>query len=449
MATPTTPKRQAVRLRAAFREEERNGIRLALKVRSVAILVIALFLTLQFFGLATLWALGLLLVFLLLGLGQYWLMHSGHGRVWVPYVFIAADAALLTFNLLFPNPWFPYEFPAPTYLRAETFVYFFVILGLNVFSFSPWLVLWSGLAGSIAWATGTWIVMRTPGAFADPDIFLSGQSAEEVLAVFFDPLYVDLTARAQGIVVLLIVAGMLAVVVWRSRRLVRRQADAAHERANLSRYFSPNMVDELARSETPLGAVRRQNVAVLFADIVGFTALSAGRQPEETIDLLREYHTRMQRTVFDHGGTLDKYIGDAVMATFGTPVTGDDDASGAVACARAMLDELEAWNAQREQRGEPAIEVGIGIHYGPVVLGNIGGAGRLEFAVIGDTVNVASRLEELTRPLRARIVISADTADRLRREPPGETDLLAGFAPTPGLEIRGREGTIDGLVLAA
>ena len=104
--------------------------------------------------------------------------------------------------------------------------------------------------------------------------------------------------------------------------------------------------------------------------------------------------------MFAHGGTLDKFIGDSVMATFGTPQPGPRDAAHALACARAMLASLGVWNSERTARGEMALRAGIGLHFGPVVLGDIGDERRLEFAVLGDTVNTASRLEGLTRESR-------------------------------------------------
>ena len=145
--------------------------------------------------------------------------------------------------------------------------------------------------------------------------------------------------------------------------------------------------------------------------------------------------------MFAHGGTLDKYIGDAVMATFGTPESGARDASDALACARTMADAMKAWNAERAAAGEAPVEAGIGVQYGPAVLGDIGGAHRLEFAVIGDTVNVASRLERLTRNLDVEIVVGGDLVAEVRREGGGE-NLLEGFSERIGQEIPGRSGTI-------
>jgi adenylate cyclase len=230
--------------------------------------------------------------------------------------------------------------------------------------------------------------------------------------------------------------------VWRSQGLVRRQAIAERARANLARYFSPNVVDALAELDSPLRIGRQQNVAVLFADIVGFTALAERSTPEATIALLREHYDRLANLLFAHGGTLDKYIGDGLMATFGTPDPGPDDATRSLRCAKAMLDSLHDWNAERAQRGEEAVRLGIGIDYGPVILGNIGGERRLEITVIGDTVNVANRLEGLTRIHGVELVVSNDLVEQVRRESGPAAPELAGLVEGPVVPLRGRDGLV-------
>jgi adenylate cyclase len=204
------------------------------------------------------------------------------------------------------------------------------------------------------------------------------------------------------------------------------------------------MIDELAKADRPLGAVRSQDAAVLFADMVGFTRLSEHLSPEQTMALLREFHGRMAEAVFAHGGTLDKYIGDEVMATFGTPAPSPRDAANALACAVAMQEAVARWNNARRASGGPEIRIGVGVHHGPVVLGDIGGEQRFEFAVIGDTVNVASRLERLTRELDLGIVASDALVGKIRREVGGAAEAELGrFAPYPGHALRGRAERVD------
>ncbi len=176
----------------------------------------------------------------------------------------------------------------------------------------------------------------------------------------------------------------------------------------------------MSGNDEPLKQVRTQNVAVLFADIVGFTAYADGRGPIEVIGTLRLFHERMEREVFRHGGTLDKYLGDGLMATFGTPFAGDSDAVNALRCAQAMIGSIAELNRERKNRNEPPIQVSVGLHYGQVVLGDIG-FNRLEFAVIGTAVNAASRLETLTREFGCAIVASDDLVQQARTE----TDIRA------------------------
>ena len=189
------------------------------------------------------------------------------------------------------------------------------------------------------------------------------------------------------------------------REIERLKAVAERARNNLSRYFSPNLVEMLAARDEPLGAVRRQTVAVLFADIVGFTSMAEEMAPEAVIAMLREYHERMTAPIFACGGTIEKYIGDAIFAVFGLPEPSAADAGNALQCADMMLAALAAWNIERKARGELPLMIGIGLNYGAAVLGDVGSEHSFSFTVIGDTVNTASRLQALTRSLKTPLVI--------------------------------------------
>ncbi len=160
--------------------------------------------------------------------------------------------------------------------------------------------------------------------------------------------------------------------------------------------------------------------------------------------MLREFHARLEQAVFDNGGTLDKFLGDGVMATFGTPAPGEHDAGNALACARAMLSAIDEWNREREARGAAPIRLSIGIHHGAVVLGDIGSERRLEFAVIGDVVNVASRLETLTREIDAQVALSQELVSAIRDEAGGNSEaLLAGLRDRGPQRLRGRDDSVS------
>ena len=187
------------------------------------------------------------------------------------------------------------------------------------------------------------------------------------LVAILDPNALHLGWRLQEVVVFVIVAATLALTVRRSNLLLKGHAASERKRSNLARHFSPNVVAELSQNDDPLKQVRTQDVAMLFFDIMGFTAIADGRGPQEVIRTLRKFHNRMERAVFDNGGTLDKYLGDGLMATFGTPFTGEVDAGNALRCARSMMVSVAEMNREQEEAGQPTLRIGFGLHCSPVV----------------------------------------------------------------------------------
>ena len=178
-------------------------------------------------------------------------------------------------------------------------------------------------------------------------------------------------------------------------------------RATLERYVSKDVVREIAENPDSylqsLGGERKEMV-VLFSDLKGFTSDSERLDPDEMVTLLNEYFREMVDVVFAHSGTLDKFIGDALMATWGglRPANREEDAQNAVLAALRMKERLAAINERRNERGITPWGSGIGISYGMAVFGNIGSHQRMDMTVIGDTVNLASRIEGLHTHLRLR-----------------------------------------------
>ncbi len=313
-----------------------------------------------------------------------------------------------------------------TYLvKTYTHTFIYAILLMNAFTIQPIYPLLYALGVVI----GQGFILFY--AQADPR-FQSTESFKE--ALLGNSAHVN--SYILGMAIVGILGFFLAYLTYLVRTTLFSAVANELKSSQLSRYFSPNVVDEISSADesffTPGG--KEQNVAVLFCDIEGFTQLSESIGPEETIKTLSEYHTLMLDEIFKNRGTLDKFIGDGMLITFGTPTSTKDDAKNAILAGLGMKSKLNEWNIKRIESNLKPISIRIGIHYGPAIVGNVGIAMRLEYTVIGDTVNVASRLEALGKEVKRSFLVSRELLNQI----PELNSINAKFIPLGNHSLRGK-----------
>ncbi|MEQ8344794.1 MAG: adenylate/guanylate cyclase domain-containing protein [Sneathiellaceae bacterium] len=428
------------------RAEELDGIRLGFRLRLLILPAgMALVLVLVPWP-QSLFYLPFFLLICACGYLHYRLRRSPAGRPWQSYAFALVDVVLITLAVILPNPLFADPLPIPLVLRFNAASFLVLIIAMAAFSLSPRLVLFTGLAVVASWTAAVLVVLGQPGVESDLDRIGPDRAMTnaDVFAAISNPNFVDLGVELQRVVILLLLTLAATEIARRSRAFATRHAAAVRARASLERYFPPNLVSELVDSHEPFAMRRDQPAAVLFADLVGFTALAERLSAADMFALLQHLHGLLETVVFRHGGTLNKFLGDGAMITFGTPRQGANDAGAALACILDLQAEMAVWNASRAAAGQPPLRLAVGAHYGPVVLGDVGSRRHFEFAVLGDTVNVAARLEEATRELRCTALASEALLQQARRESGGSADsLLARFAPPRRIVLRGRAEDLE------
>ena len=349
----------------------------------------------------------------------------------IPYLFVTFDVILVVVQILLLSRLMGMQSTSPFALPAAAMI--FVILIHASMRYRPWLIVYAAVLFIISIELGSFVLganqqsMMRGMASMDPDN-MTGMLNYQVL---------PLTLIALA-------AFILFVISRRTTGLLLTSLQHVNRMTRLSRYFSPNLAARLAEGDDDqILAGRRQPAAVLFVDIRGFTALGETMAPDELGAFLSEYRTRLTQPVFSHGGTVDKFIGDAIMAVFGSPIERPDDPGRAVQCALEILDAATRWSSERERAGRPPVAIGVGAHYGEVFAGALGDEQLLEYTVIGDTVNVAERLEGMSRVVGSPLVVSADLLQAA-----GKLGERAKWRRLPPQELKGHRKPVEAFCLA-
>ena len=350
------------------------------------------------------WVLGGYTLFTLLRL------YFSYRMILPPWVLVMS--AVADIGILMVAVWsfhVQYGQPAAFYLKAPTLLYVFIFISLRALSFSPKYLLVTGLTAAIGWlALVGYAVFEPDGTERVTRDYIEYMTSATIL----------IGAEIDKVISIILVTVILAIAVARSRaRLVSAMAE--HTAANnLSRFLEPNVAQSVrtGRDVPEIGSGSEREAAVLFIDLRGFTALAAQLSPRDLIALLGRYQHLVVPIVHSHGGSITTFLGDGIMITFGAVQPSNTYAADAFRCAHALLTGISDWSAERHKAGLSEIRVGIGIEVGLVVCGPIGDEQRLEYAVVGDTVNRAAKLQNHTKQEKVAALASANAYRRAQAQ---------------------------------
>ena len=341
------------------------------------------------------WVLG---VYLLFTLVRVVLAHRRALPNWLLYVSVIVDMLLLL--ALIWSIHIKYGQPASFYLKVPTLLYVFIFIALRALRFEARYVL---LAGAVA--AGGWLLMVLYAARIVPDNPMITRDYVQ----YMTSNSILLGAEFDKVISMLIVTGILAVAITRARNLLVRSVVESTAAAELSRFVPSEVAAQLKASETRIeaGAGDVRETTIFFNDLEGFTTLSEGMSPVELISTLNEYFSAVTEPIVRHGGVINQYQGDAILATFNLPKAHEDHAAGAV---RAAI-EIQHILASRTFGAGLRLVSRVGINTGIVVGGLVGAQDRLGYTVHGDDVNLAARLEALNKEHGTRIIVSERTRE--------------------------------------
>ena len=392
-----------------FYAAEQAGLKLAIKGRIVTVVffTILMMVTRGLDRAPDFILAGLLLT--VLGLLHYRIIGSSFDRPWVKYAFITLDVILLSAAIAILPAAPESDVPQVMIFRFQVFPFYFLILAVAAFSFSPGLVLWSGAAGSIGWLAAFFYVRSSMEQFLEWRDMPDNPTPNEFLSIFLNVDFVATGTRMQEASVFFVVAALIAIVMRRAKSVVHRQLEAERGVAAISQLFGrfvpKTVADTMIQHEGSLEPVERE-ATVLMADVAGFTALTETKGANAIVDTFNAYFEEASEVISDHNGVVTQFIGDAVLATFNVPVEDSTHKQNGINAALALLQRVQSTNFAGER-----LTIRVGVSTGPVIAGNVGGGGRATYTVYGEAVNLASRLEALNKDQGTSILVSGTTVE--------------------------------------
>lgn len=349
---------------------------------------------------------------------RLWLAYRIDLPGWFLGLSIVADIGLLCGLILSFH--LQYDQPASFFLKAPTMLYIFIFIALRALRFEPLYVILTGVAAAIGWSLlVVYVVTVDP---ANPMItrdYVEYLTSNAVL----------IGAEVDKVITILVVTLILAVAIARGRRMLERAIAEETAHRDLQRFFAPEVAERITSHHSGVepGEGEAKEAAILMIDIRGFSLLAKTMEPSELICLLAEYQERVAPAIRAEGGSIDKFLGDGVMATFGAAREAPAPAAQALRAGQAVHAAMDAWNAAREAEGAAPIRIGTAVSAGAIVFGAVGDGDRLEYTVIGDPVNRAAKLEKANRTEACRALTDLATY---------RAALAQGFTPETEPEIR-------------
>lgn len=365
---------------------------------------------------------------------RLWLAHRGALPGWLLVLSMLVDTTLLlgliwSFHL-------QYDQPAAFSLKVPTFVYIFAFIALRALRFDHRYVLSVGLFAAAGWALLVMLAIQSSdGSSGITHNFVNYVTGNSIL----------IGAEFDKVFTILMVTALLTIAVRRAQAMLMTAVREEAAGREIRRFLSQGVADAIVRSDTLIeaGHAAERDAAVLMLDIRGFTRFSTTVGPKDVVQMLTSFHMRIIPIVGAHGGVVDKFLGDGVMATFGAVRPSNTAAADALRALDAIMEEAEAWRQALPGLGVSVpLEVNGSASAGPVVFATLGGGDRLEYTVIGEAVNLAAKLEKHNKAARTRALTSAATY---------ELAVAQGYAAScerlPGSSVAGVSEPLDLVVL--
>ncbi len=363
-----------------------------------------------------------------------WRLRQAYAGTLSPGLMSASAAAdVLLLMALIWSFTLQYDAPAAIYLKGPTLSYAFILIALRALRFDAWQVLLTGGLAIAGWIVLVLVAARDAPVTNDYPTYLTS------LSVFWG-------AEAEKIAALLGVTLVLALAVSRARGLLIRTAVEETAARELSRFLDAGAAKRVRGSNAELkaGDGELKPMAIMFLDLRGFSAAAASLPPAQVIALLREYQSRFVPIIETAGGSVDKFLGDGILVSFGGGDRVGTEAADAFAAAPALIAAGEAWAEERARAGMPPLDVAIAIAHGEVVHGVIGHDDRLEFTVIGEAVNLAAKLEKHAKVEHAKVIATKAAYSRALQQ----GAAASAVREAPASIVDGAPEPVDVVILA-